>query len=84
MKVLVFEYKDVIANADFTMDLLEIVLENNLMVFHGEYFQQNFGIMRANVAPILANLHLAKLEKILKEKSINDPKMVWPIVFDVV
>ena len=52
------------------------------MEFHGEYFQQIFGIiMGTNVAPILANLYLAKLEKILKEKSINDPKMIWPIFF---
>jgi len=37
--------------------------------------------MGANVAPILANLYLAKLEKILKEKTKNDPMMVWPILF---
>ena len=66
MKLLVFEYKDVISNADFIIDLLEIVLENSLMEFQGEYFQQIFGIiMRTNVAPILVNLYLAKLEKIL-------------------
>ena len=39
------------------------------MEFEGEYFQQIFGlIMGTNVAPIFANLYLAKLEKILKEK----------------
>ena len=82
MKELVFEYKTVISNADFIIDLLGIVLENSLMEFHGEYFQQIFGIlMGTNVAPVLANLYLAKLEKILKEKSINDPTMVWPIFF---
>ena len=37
--------------------------------------------MGTNVAPILANLTLAKLVKILKEKTKNDPKMVWPIFF---
>jgi len=37
--------------------------------------------MGTNVAPILANLHLAKLENILKEKSKGDPKMVRPILF---
>ena len=37
--------------------------------------------MGTNVAPILANLYLAKLEKILKEKTKNDPKMVWPLLF---
>ena len=82
MKELVFEYREMISNADFILDLLEIVLENSLMEFQGEYFQQIFGIiMGTNVAPILANLYLAKLEKILKEKTINDPLMVWPIFF---
>ena len=65
-KELVNEYKDVIANADFVIDLLELVLDNSLLEFYGEYFQQIFGIiciMGTNVAPILANLYLAKLEK---------------------
>ena len=55
------------------MVLLEIVLENNLVEFQGEYFQQIFGIiMGTNVAHIIANLHLAKLEKNLKE----NPSMI--------
>ena len=37
--------------------------------------------MSTNVAPMFANLYLAKLEKFLKEKTKNNPKMVWPIVF---
>ena len=37
--------------------------------------------MGTNVAPILANLYLAKLEKMLKEKTKNDPKMIWPTFF---
>ena len=79
MKELVFEYKDIITNADFIIDLLEIVLKNSLMEFDGEYFQQIFGIiMGTNVAPILANLYLAELKKMLKEKTKNDPKMIWP------
>jgi len=70
MKELVNEYRNVISNADFVIDLLELVLDNSLLEFHGEYFQQIFGIiMGTNVAPILANLYLAKLEKILKEKN---------------
>ena len=73
MKELIMEYRNVIPNADFVFDLLELVLENRVMEFHGEYFQQIFGIiMGTNVAPILANLYLAKLEKILKEKTKND------------
>ena len=64
MKELVFEYKDVISNADFIIDLLEIVLENSLMEFQGEYFQQIFGIiMGTNVAPILANFILRNWKK---------------------
>ena len=43
MKEIVFEYKDVISNAEFIIDLLELVLENSLMEFRGEYFQQFFG-----------------------------------------
>ena len=48
MKEIVFEYKDVISNAEFIIDLLELV--------------------GTNVAPILANLYLAKLEKSLTKK----------------
>ena len=78
MKELVFENKNAILNADFII----ILLENSLMEFHGEYFQQIFGIMMGtNYTPILANLYLAKLEKIVKQKSINNPKMIWPIFF---
>ena len=52
------------------------------MEFEGEYFQQIFGlIMETNGAPIFANLYLAKREKHLKDKTKNDPKMVWPILF---
>ena len=75
MKEIVFKYKDVISNAEFIIHLLELVLENSLMEFHGEYFQKSVGIiMGTNVAPILANLYLAKLEKNLREKTKHDPK----------
>ena len=69
MKEIVFEYKDVISNAVFIIDSLVLVLENSLMEFRGEYFLQIFGIiMGTNVAPILANLYIAKLEK--KEQNL--------------
>ena len=78
MKEIVFEYKDVISNAEFIIDLLELVLEHSLMELNGDYFQQMFGIIMGTiVAPILANLYLAKLEKILKEKTKHDPKLGW-------
>ena len=79
MKELVFEYKDVISNAEFIIDLLEIVLENGLMEFHGEYFQHFFGIiMGTNVAPIRANLYIAKQGGKSEGKTKHDSKLIWP------
>ena len=37
--------------------------------------------MGTNGAPILANIYLAKLEKLLLEKCKTDKKIVWPILF---
>ena len=69
MNEIVFEYKDIISNAEFIIDSLELVLENSLLEFRDEYFQQIFGIiMGTNVTHILANLYSAKLEKNLKIK----------------
>ena len=49
------------------------------MTFDGEYFQQIFRvIMGTNVAPILANLYMAQLETLLKEKGKTDSKLKWP------
>ena len=82
IKELVMEFKDVIPNADFVVELLNVILKNSLMTFNGEYFQQIFGvIMGTNVAPILANIYLARLEQILFEKSKKDNKLIWPVVF---
>ena len=82
IKELVEEYQGVITNANFIIELLEIILKNSLMSFNGEYFQQNFGvIMGTNVAPILANIYIAKLEALLKEKCKTDIKLKWPILF---
>ena len=82
IKELVEEYTNVILNANFIVELLEIVLRNSLMTFDGEYFQQIFGvIMGTNVAPILANIFMARLEQILKEKCKTDPKLKWPCLF---
>ena len=67
MKKLVFQFQNVISNAHFVIELLEIVLKNSLMTFDKEYFQQIFGIiMGTNLAPILANLYLAMLQEELK------------------
>ena len=76
---LVNEYQEVIPNANFIIELLEIILKNSLMTFDGEYFQQIFGvIMGTNVAPILANIYMAKLEMLLKEKCKTDIKRKRP------
>ena len=62
MKKLVFQFQNVIPNAHFVIESLNIVLKNSLMSFDKEYFQQFFGIiMGTNLAPILANLYWAML-----------------------
>ena len=52
------------------------------MTFNGEYFQQIFEvIMGTNVAPILANIYLAILEKCCLKKMKTDTTLIWPILF---
>ena len=64
------EYKNITPNANFIIELLEVILKNSLMTFDREYLQQIFGVrMATNVAPILANIYMAKVEKLFKEKS---------------
>ena len=82
MKKLVFQFQNVIQNAHFVIDLLDLVLKNSLMTFDKEYFQQIFGIiMGTNLALILANLYLAMLQEELKKKCANDHKIKWPKPF---
>ena len=82
IKRLVFQYQNVISNAHFIIELLDIVLKNSLMTFDKEYFQQIFGIiMGTNLAPILANLYLAMLQEELKKKCVHDKKLKWPVLF---
>ena len=45
IKKLCFDFQNVIPNAHFIIDLLELVLNSSLMVFDGEYFQQIFGLI---------------------------------------
>ena len=64
MKEIVFEYKDVISNAEFIIDLLELVLEHSLMEFNGEYFQQICGIIMGTiVTPIFSQFVPCKTGK---------------------
>ena len=82
MKELVMEFNNVITNANSVIKLLNVILKNSLMMFNREYFQQSFGvIMGTKVAPILANIYLARLDKLLLEKCKTDKKLIWPILF---
>ena len=63
------EYQEVIPNANFIVELLEIILKNSLMSFDGEYFQQIFGvIMGTNISPILAKHLYGKTRNAIKRK----------------
>jgi hypothetical protein len=67
---------------DFVIDLLDFVLHTNIMEFNKGAFLQIFGIaMGTNLAPILANIYLAILEKEIKEDNKFDPKFKWPLLF---
>ena len=76
IKQLVWEYPDVILNTEFVVEFLEVILKNSLMTFVGEYFQQILGVIIVmNVAPILANIYMAKLENFLQKNR----KTIWPV-----
>ena len=78
---LCFEFQKVIPNAQFMIELLELVLSNSLMIVDDEYFQQIFGfILGINVTPILTNIYMALLENELKDKCKTDPKLIWPVL----
>ena len=66
------------SNADFILDLLDVMLKNSLMQFREEFFGV---IIRTNVASILANLYMAKLEMFLKEKCLINPNLIWPTFY---
>ena len=70
------EFNNVIPNAECYWTFKHSS-QNSLMTFNGEYFQQFFGvIIGMSVAPILANIYLAKLEKLLLEKCKTDKKVL--------
>ena len=89
IKKLCFDFQNVIPNAHFIIDLLDLVLNSSLMVFNCEYFQQIHALivnisnkfMGTNVAPILTNIYTAMLEIELKLKCETDPKLIWPVHF---
>ena len=58
MKRLFFRYQNMIPNAHFILELMEIVLKGAVMKFQEEFFLQIMGIvMGTNLAPILENIH---------------------------
>jgi hypothetical protein len=72
IRKLCFDYQNVIPNAHFIIELLDLVLNSSLMVFDGEYFQQIFGlIMGTNVAPILTNIYMAMHRWFLATQKID-------------
>ena len=81
IKPLVWEYEDATPNAEFVVELLEVIVKNSLMTVDGEYFQQIFGVMMGtNVAPILATIYMAKLENLLQEKSKSNRKIICSVL----
>ena len=73
IKELVKKFDDVLPNAGLIIKLLSLIHKKSLMAFNREYFKQNFRvIMGTNNVPILANMYLAKLEELLREKCKTD------------
>ena len=61
------------------MELMEIVLNSAIMKFQAIFLKQILGIvMDKNVAPVLANIYTAMLEKELKIRCINK-NIKWSI-----
>ena len=82
LKELVWKYQNVIPNAGFVVELLEVILKNSLLTFDGKYFQQIFSvIMGTNVAPMLANMDVATQENLFKEKCKTNKKTIWPLLY---
>ena len=87
MKKLFFKYQNVIPNAHFIMELMDLVLNCVVMKFQEDFFMQILGIvMGTNLAPILTNICMAMLEEelyiICKNKNIVWPKMFKRFIDD--
>jgi len=67
--------------ADFMIEMLEFVLKHNVMEYKQMVFKQIFGIdMGTPLAPVLANLYLAFLERTLQAKAVES-NIMWPILY---
>jgi len=63
LKRLFFKYQNVIPNAHLIIELMEVVLNSAVMEFLEVFYRQILGIvMGTNLAPILANIYMARLE----------------------
>ena len=87
IKILFFRYQNVIPNAHFILELMELVLNCAIMKFQEDFFMQILGIvMGTNLAPILTNIYMAMLEEelyvICKNKNITRPKMFKRFIDD--
>ena len=87
MKILFFRYKNVIPNAHFIIELMDLVLNSAVMKFQEEFFLQILGIvMGTNLAPILTNIYMAILEEGLhircKNKNIKWPELYKRFIDD--
>ena len=64
MRRLFFKYQNVISNAHLILALMEFVLSCAIMKFQKKFFKQILDIVKGtNLAPILANIHMAMLEE---------------------
>ena len=81
MKILFFKYQNVIPNVRFIMELLKLMPNSAVTKFQEEFFLQILGIvMGTNLAPILANTHMAILEEELYIMCKNK-NIVWPEIY---
>ena len=74
MKEIIYENKDIISNADFILDLLDVVLKNSIMQFQEEFFQQMFA------DPKLAKSRNDKTGEISQRKMFSKPKTSKAII----
>ena len=64
IKRLFFKYQNVIPNACFIIELMEIVLNSAVMKFQEDFSLQILGIvMGTSLAPILANIYIVMLKE---------------------
>ena len=82
-----FKYKNLIPNAHFIMELMDLVLNSAIMKFQEDFFVQILGIvMGTNLAPILTNTYMAMLGEELyilcKKKNIKWPETIKRFIDD--